>query len=127
MNFVNKSFIIFFLILSVAGVFAFHWFFIDDMMPASECASSECAYSSAQILPPETMSALMVALMVILLVVVSSFLIWPDDKLERTSQRYFLKDRIDVFCYKLISWLKILEKRDPQTAIITARISDFGQ
>jgi len=127
MNFSNKNLIVFFLILTITGVFSFHWFFIDDMMPASECASSECAYSSAQILPPETMSALMVALMVILLVVVSSFLIWPDDKLERTSQRFFLKDRIDIFCYKLISWLKILERRDPQSALIAARISDLGQ
>ena len=127
MNFVNKNFIIFFLILTVTGVFSFHWFFINDMMPASECASIECVYSSAQILPPETMGALMVVLIAIFLAVIMPLTIPLANRFKRMQGRMFLEWKIDGFWHKLISWLKILEKRDPQTALIAARISDFNQ
>jgi len=127
MNFSNKNLIVFFLILTITGVFIFHWFLVGDMMPVSECASVECAYSSAQILPPETMSALMVILIAVLLAVIMPLTIPLDNKLRRISGRMFLKWKFDVFLFKFISWLKILEKRDPQTALIAVWISDFRQ
>ncbi|OGZ88105.1 MAG: hypothetical protein A2444_00080 [Candidatus Staskawiczbacteria bacterium RIFOXYC2_FULL_37_19] len=110
------------MILTVTGVFVFHWFLVGDMMPVSECVSIECVYSSAQILPPETINTLLVVLIAVLLAVIMPLTIPLDNKLRRISGRMFLKWKFDVFLYKFISWLKILEKRDPQTASIAARI-----
>ncbi|MEK7080406.1 MAG: hypothetical protein AAB925_01055 [Patescibacteria group bacterium] len=128
MNSFSKSFIIFYLIIAILGAFAFHWFFIDKMMPASECLSTNCAYSSTQtVIPPETMNILLIALLAILIAVILPLAIPLDNRFIKIPGRMFLKWKIEGFCRKLISWLKILEKRDPQTALIAARISDFSQ
>ena len=128
MNSFSKSFIIFYLIIAILGAFAFHWFFIDKMMPASECLSTNCAYSSTQtVIPPETMNILLIALLAILIAVILPLAIPLDNRFIKIPGRMVLKWKIEGFCRKLISWLKILEKRDPQTALIAARISDFSQ
>jgi hypothetical protein len=128
MNLLSKNFIILYLIVCVLGAFAFHWFFIDKMMTASECLSSNCVYSSTQtIVPPETMNILLIALLAILIALILPFVISLDNNYIKIPGRMFIKWKIEGFCRKLISWLKILEKRDPQTALIAARISDFSQ
>lgn len=125
---ISRNFIIFYLIIAILGAFAFHWFFIDKMMPASECFSTNCAYSSTQtIIPPETMNVLLIALLAILIAVILPIVIPVNSRFIKIPGRMFLKWKIEGFCRKLISWLKILEKRDPQTALIAARISDFSQ
>ncbi len=122
MNLLGKNFIIFSLMACILAVFAFHWFFIDDMMPASECFSVDCAYSSPQTIPPQTANALLVALLTIFIVALLPFAIWLENKLKIMPGRMFLEWKISGFFNKLISWLKILEKRDPQAALIAARI-----
>lgn len=127
MDSVNKNLIVFFLIVCIAGIFLFHWFFMEKTMLASGCFSPGCVYYSFQTTTHESKDVLLVILITVLLAVLLPYLFWPDNKLKRASQRFFLKDKIDVFCYKLIFWLKTLEKRDPRAALITARISDFRQ
>lgn len=128
MNPISKNFIIVYLMMAILGVFAFHWFFVGNMMPASECLSTNCVYSSTQtIIPPETMNILLIALLAILIAVIIPLAIPVNNKFRKMPGQMFLKWKIDGFCRKLISWLKILEKRDPQTALIAVRISDFRQ
>ena len=124
MNLLGRNFIIFYLVVCILGAFAFHWFFVNGtMMPASECLSTNCAYSSTQtIIPPETMSILLIALLAILIAVIFPPAMPLDLRFVKIPGRMFLEWRIDGFYSKLISWLKILEKRDPQTALIAARI-----
>ncbi|MDP2741643.1 MAG: hypothetical protein Q8O66_03100 [bacterium] len=98
-----------------------------EIMPVSECMSTNCAYSSIQVITQEPIGVLLIILIIVLFAALLPFALWPDDKLKRALQRFFVKHRINVFCYKLISWLKILEKRDPQTALITVRIYNFEQ
>lgn len=124
----SRNFIIFFLIACIVGIFGFHWFFVDKMMPASECLSTDCAYSSTQtIIPPETMNMLLIALLAILAAIILPLSIPLLNKFIKMPNRGFLKWKIEGFCRKMISWLKILEKRDPQTVLATARIYDFRQ
>jgi hypothetical protein len=114
--------------VAILGAFSFHWFFVSEMMPISDCFSSNnCNYSASQTIPPVTINTLLVVLMVILIATITPLTIFLDNKFRRIPGRMFLKWKIDGFCRKLISWLKILEKRDPQTALIAARISDFSQ
>jgi len=129
MNLVNKNFIIFFLIVCVVGVFVFHWFFIQNMMPASECFSINCAYSSPQAMTQRENNILIFVIAVFFAVALMSLKFNGNEfnGVRELSGRFALKKFADVFFYKLISWLKTLEKRDPQTASIAARISDFIQ
>lgn len=117
----GKNFIILYLLICILGVFSFHWFFIDRMMP-SECLSTGCAYASDQSVPPQTAGVLLFVLLEISLVVILSFMTWPEDKLKKILGRMFLERKIDKFFNKLILWLKILEKRDPQTQFSGTRI-----
>jgi len=127
MDFPSKKFIIFFLIASVVGVSALHWFFVAEMMPANECFSINCVYSSPQAIPQEVRSILLIISMAIILAVIMPSTISSDNKPRRISGRMFLEWKIDGFCHKFISWLKTLEKRDPEAALTAARISDFRQ
>ncbi|OGZ84637.1 MAG: hypothetical protein A2599_02860 [Candidatus Staskawiczbacteria bacterium RIFOXYD1_FULL_39_28] len=127
MNSLSKNFIIIFLIICVVGIFGFHWFLISDMMPIGECFSVDCVYTPAQTIPQGTQNILLIALMAILFGVATPLAILSDKKLTELPRRMFLEWRIGGFCRKLILWLKILEKRDPQTALIAARISNFSQ
>ncbi|MEK7658677.1 MAG: hypothetical protein AAB352_02310 [Patescibacteria group bacterium] len=98
------------------------------MMPASECFSANCAYSSTQtIIPPETINILLIALMAIFIVAIMPVVMLLRNEFKKLPWQVFFKWKIDGFYHKLISWLKILEKRDPQTTLIAARISDFSQ
>lgn len=132
MNSLSKSFIIFYLIACIGGIFLFHWFFVGEMMPISECFSIDCVYSStAQTIPPEIFHNFFIALIAILIAVILPLAIPLNNKFRKMPGRMFLKWKIDGFCRKLISWLKILEKRDPQIAGcplgLAARIYDFRQ
>lgn len=129
MNLPNKKFIIFYLMACVMGAFVFHWFFVDNMMPVREClsANNDCVYSPAQTIPPQTANMLLVVLLAISLFALLSFTIWLENKLKKMPGRMFLGWETEGFFDKLISWLKILEKRDPQTALTAARIFDFSQ
>ncbi len=122
MNSLSKSFIIFYLMACILAVFVFHWFFIYNMMPVSECFSTDCVYSLDQAIPPQTANALLIALLSVFIVALLPFAIWLEDKLKKTPGWMFLKWNIDTFFYKLISWLKILEKRDPEVELIAARV-----
>ena len=116
-----KNFIIFFLIAIFAGMFLFHWFFISEMMPVTECFSINCVYSSPQAIPPESKNILLVVLLAVLFTVILSPLFLLYNKFKKTSNDIWVfKERIDVFDYKLTSWLKILEKRDPSRNIYGA-------
>jgi len=127
MNSLNRNLMIFFLMVCVVGAFGFHWFFIDPTMPASECFSINCAYSATQAMPQEAHNFLILVLVVALFAVALSPLKLHDNEFKKLSGRFVLKKLTDVFSYKLICWLKILEKRDPRTALVAARISDFRQ
>ena len=123
MNLAVKNFIILSLILLFAGIFTFHWFFIDKSMPISECLSTNCVYSSPQVIPPESQGVLLISLVLAFLAVVLPLFFGVDNKFENTSQSFSVFEKgISVFDFKLKSWLKILEKRDPQNVLITARI-----
>lgn len=128
MNLLGKNLIIFYLMACILGAFAFHWFFIDKMMLASECFSTDCAYSSTtQTIPPEALHNFLVALIVILIAAILPLAIPLNNKFRKIPGRMFLEWKIDGFYRKLISWLKILEKRDPWLELISARIFDFKQ
>src|SRR5574343_108758 len=130
MSLLTKNTILISLIFVILGIFTFHWFFIDKNMSINDCLSSNiCVYTASQTVTPEIRDILRIALLVVLFIVFLPLTKLLIDKFKRIPGRMFLKWKIDEFCRKLISWLKILEKRDPQTAGyplgLAARISDF--
>lgn len=127
MNLFSKNFIILYLAVSVLGIFTFHWFFISNMMPADECFSVSCVFSSVKTLPPLTMNILLFVLFIALIAIILPLATVFSNKFKRIPGRNFFKWKIDGFLEKLILWLKILEKRDPEIALIAARFSDFKQ
>lgn len=127
MNSLSRKFIIFSLMASLLGAFAFHWFFMAEKMPAGDCMSINCIYSSTQIITQEPIRGLLVALMLILFVSLFSSLFWSIGKLKGIFKKIFFRDKIDIFYYRLFSWLKTLGKRDPWLELISARIFDFRQ
>ena len=104
------------------GAFGFHWVFVDEMMPIDECLSVNCVYSFPQVVSQQINNISKIALMAILLVLVLPLTVLLDSRFSKISGQMFLKWKIGGFCRKLLSWLKILEKRDPQTVLIAARI-----
>ena len=119
----NKNFIIFYLIVALAGIFVFHWFFVNKTMSATECSSINCAYSAPQAMPTESQYILLAVLLIAIFASALLSLFLFNDKFKELLCGFDArKERIDVFDYKLNSWLKILEKRDPLNALTVARI-----
>lgn len=132
MNLLSKNFIIFYLLVSVLGIFGFHWFSVDNMMPISDCFSiSNCVFTASQTITPEVKSALLIALLAVFFIGFLSSMKLLSDNFKKMSSRMFLKWKIDWVLRELISWLKIIEGRDPRVAGcplgLAARISDFRQ
>lgn len=118
----SKNFTGFFLTIGILGVFVFHWFLLGNMMPASDCLSSDaCVYSSAQTIPSETTNILLVALIMILLAGAMPSAITFADKFKKIPGKMFLEWKTNGFCRKLIFWLRILEKKDAEAAFVAVR------
>lgn len=115
MNLLSKNIIIFCLLTALVAVFPIHWFFVLDMA-ADECMSTSCIYSSSQIMPSRdpVKNFLLIVLSFIFLVALFLHLLLFKNKIKNSFNSSLLqKKQITNFDYNLISWLKILEKRDP--------------
>jgi hypothetical protein len=122
MDFIKKNLMVFYLIACIAGIFMFHWFFIGEMMPVTECLSVDCMYSPPQAIIQQKTYLLYTAI-IALFISFLLFLNFPKKIFKKISERLpYRKKKIQIFCYKLISWLKILERRDPEAALITAQV-----
>lgn len=126
MNSRSRNFIIFYLMAAILGVFVFHWFFIDNMMPATECFSINCIYSSPQTTQPKDFYNFL-ATLILIIIASLPITLWLNNEFKKILGRMLLGRKIDGFWRKLISWLKILKKRDPRTVLAVARIFDFRQ
>lgn len=113
-NSINKNLIVFSLVAVFAVVFSFHWFFVANLMPVAECFSVECLYSAPQAMPAgyQNFSVLVVIFSVLVFLTLFSF----NNKFKELPGRRRVLEKVPVFDYKINSWLKILEKRDPNRA-----------
>ena len=123
MNLYIKNFVIYSVIAFFVTVFGFHWFFTFGMMPAQECLSVNCVYSSPQAMPSDQI------LSVIFLTALLAVLLWFT-RLDKNSKEILIipavfRERFALFDYKINSWLKILEKKDPVAYAMTASRRGF--
>lgn len=119
MSLLTKNIIVILLILVFSGIFTFHWFFVDNGMPVVECFSLDCVYSAPRAMPQQPRNVFTIFLIIIsyLFIAISALLMFPDNRAGNRQKVFkFFEKFVDIFCYKLRSWLKILEKRDPSAA-----------